>query len=120
MTIQNDNFSDELIPDIETTINSRSNGLNQAFQNLLSENLPIVGTLYNGDLIDAAKKLEMAIGKEINIPMSGMIWNDQKKQFNTTPDDIRKSLDIIQMHKSPKSIQSSRNDRINIMSNFSK
>lgn len=72
---------------------------NSAWESFLSESLPVVGKLYDGDLSKAAKNLEAAIGKEIDKPMSGVIWNDSKKSFNTTPDDIRSALNKIQKHK---------------------
>lgn len=72
---------------------------NSAWESFLSENLPVVGKLYSGDLSKAAKNLEAAIGKEIDKPMSGVIWNESKKSFNTTPDDIRNALNKIQKHK---------------------
>lgn len=78
---------------------NKNNDTNDAFKLLLSENLPIVGKLYNGDLSTAAKTLETVIGKEIGKPMNGIIWNDQKQTFNTTPDDIRKALSLISSHR---------------------
>lgn len=68
------------------------------WESFLSTNLPVVGKVYDGDLPGAAKKLEAAIGKSINKPMSGIIWSDAKKQFNTTPDDVKKALEMIQAH----------------------
>lgn len=72
---------------------------NSAWESFLSESLPVVGKLYDGDLSKAAKNLEAAIGKEIDKPMSGVIWNESKKSFNTTPDDIRNALNKIQKYK---------------------
>jgi len=63
-----------------------------------NQNLPLIGKLYNGDLGVTAKNAEIAIGKLINKPMIGVIWNDQKKVFNTTQDDIKNALNLIQQH----------------------
>jgi len=70
----------------------------KVWESFLSESLPIVGKVYEGDLVSAAKKMEAFIGKAIGKPMNGMIWNDAKKQFNTTTDDVKKALDLIQSH----------------------
>lgn len=70
----------------------------KAWESFLSGSLPVVGKVYDGDLAVAAKKIEAAIGKVINKPTAGIIWNDTKKEFNTTPDDVKKALDLIQAH----------------------
>lgn len=70
------------------------------WESFLSTNLPVVGKVYDGDLAGAAKKIEAAISKAINKPVNGMIWSDAKRQFNTTPDDVKKALDLIQAHAS--------------------
>lgn len=67
----------------------------KVWESFLSQNLPVVGSVYNGDLAAAGKTLEAAIGKSINKSLTGVIWNDAKKSFNTTPDDIKKALDLI-------------------------
>lgn len=72
---------------------------NTAWESFLGQSLPVVGKLYDGDIEKAAKNLEAAIGKEIGKSMAGVIWNDSKKSFNTTPDDIRSALNKIQEHK---------------------
>lgn len=71
----------------------------KVWESFLSTNLPVVGKVYDGDLSAAAKKLEATIGKSINKSMAGIIWSDAKKQFNTTPDDVKKALDMIQAHE---------------------
>lgn len=76
--------------------------INNAFKDFLSQELPVVGKLYTGDLEIAAKKLEMSIGQEIGKSIQGVIWNDQKKTFNTTTDDIRKALNMIATHRQNK------------------
>jgi hypothetical protein len=68
------------------------------WESFFNQNLPIVGKVYDGDLAAAAKKIESAISKSINKPMNGVIWNDVKKQFNTTPDDVKKALNVIDIH----------------------
>lgn len=68
------------------------------WESFLSTNLPVVGKVYDGNLASAAKKIEDTISKIINKPVTGMVWDDTKKQFNTTPDDIKKALDLIQTH----------------------
>lgn len=70
------------------------------WESFLSGNLPVVGKVYDGDLAGAAKKIEAVIGRAINKPASGLIWNDATKKFNTTPDDVKKALDLIQTHLS--------------------
>lgn len=70
------------------------------WESFLSGNLPVVGKVYEGDLAGAAKKIEAVIGKAINKPASGLIWNDAAKKFNTTTDDVKKALDLIQTHLS--------------------
>lgn len=72
----------------------------QAWISFLSQSLPVVGKVYDGDLSAAAKKIEAAISKAINKPVSGMIWNDSAKKFNTTPDDVKKALLLIEQNKS--------------------
>lgn len=72
---------------------------NAQWESFLSESLPVVGKLYNGDLGKAAQSLEAMIGKEIEKPMTGVIWNDVNKSFNTTTEDIRSALSKIQAHR---------------------
>lgn len=73
---------------------------NKQWISFLSENLPVVGTMYNGDVGASAKKLEAAIGAALDgKSIEGVIWNDSKKTFNTTPDDIRKALSLIASNK---------------------
>lgn len=72
---------------------------NAQWEAFLSESLPVVGRLYNGDLGKAAQNLEAMIGKEIEKTMTGVIWNNVNKSFNTTPDDVRSALSKIQAHK---------------------
>lgn len=87
---------------------------NVAFKNLLSENLPVVGKLFNGggaqELATAAKTLETVIGKEIGKSIVGVIWNDKQHIFNTNVDDIRRALDLIDQHKKVSQKISSRLD----------
>lgn len=80
-------------------LTSKSSG----WESFLSQNLPMVGKVYDGDLAVAGKKLEDRIGKFINKQIRGSIWSDEKQQFNTTPDDIKKSLDLIQSYQNSKS-----------------
>ncbi len=69
--------------------------------NFFSQSLPIVGKIYKGNLAESGKEIERFIEKSIKHPMSGIIWNDKTKQFNTTPDDIIKALELLQKHQSP-------------------
>lgn len=68
------------------------------WEDFFDNSLPVVGKIYDGKLATTAKKLEASIGKLINKPMSGVIWNDVTKQFNTTPDDIKKALTLLEKH----------------------
>lgn len=70
------------------------------WESFLSQQLPVVGKLYEGDLATAGKKLETTISQAINKPMHGVIWNDVTHQFNTTTEDVKKALELIQAHKS--------------------
>lgn len=74
---------------------------NQAWINFLSKPLPVVGTLSSSDLSSAAKTIESAISKAINQPVAGKIWNDSTKQFLTTPDDVKKALELIAAQPKP-------------------
>lgn len=102
--------------------NENKQDMNDAFKTLLSQDLPLVGRLYNGqgDPSFAAQTLESAIGKEIGKSMAGVIWNDQKKIFNTTPDDIRRALQMIQQHHQdlPKKVESTVDDRFILLSSM--
>lgn len=90
----------------------------KVWESFLSQNLPVIGKVYDGDLSVAGKKLETAIGNSIGRSMTGIIWNDIKKQFNTTPDDIKKSLNLIQaqQQKEPKKAELTMDDRVYKMS----
>jgi hypothetical protein len=69
------------------------------WESFLSQQLPVVGKLYQGDLATAGKRLETAIAKSIGKPMNGVIWNDTTHNFNTTVEDVQKALELIQAHK---------------------
>ncbi len=94
----------------------------KAFQSALGSGLPVVGKLYNGpvdgiyneELVSAAKKIESVIGDRIKKPMAGIIWNDSKKQFNTTPEDIKSALNKLEQNNSvePKKAELSKDQRI--------
>lgn len=88
-------------------------GALKKWESFLSQSLPVVGKVYDGDLAVAAKKLESQISAKINKPMTGVIWNDQKKQFNTTPEDILAALTTIENHSklAEKTAVLSRDDR---------
>ena len=92
----------------------------KVWESFLSQSLPVVGKVYDGDLASAGKKLEAAIGKSINKPTAGLIWNDTKKQFNTTPDDVKKALELIRAHqqKQPKTAEFTQDERIVMMAKF--
>lgn len=86
----------------------------KVWESFFSSNLPIVGKVYEGDLVNAAKKIEVAIGKAINKPVVGMIWDDTKKQFNTTPDDVKKALDLIQTHVVSTNVSDTKTSKLNL------
>lgn len=88
------------------------------WESFLSQNLPVVGVLYTGDMAEAGKKLEAAIGKSINKSVAGVIWNDTKKVFNTTPDDIKKALDLIAIQSPQKITELSMDNRITKLASF--
>lgn len=50
------------------------------------------------DFASASKNIENKISQAIGKNVSGMIWNDQKKTFNTTIEDVKKALELIQKH----------------------
>lgn len=92
----------------------------KVWESFLSQNLPVVGNVYTGDMASAGKKIEAAIGKAINKSMAGIIWNDSKKTFNTTPDDVKKALDLIaaKSENQPKQAEFLMDDRIVQMSHW--
>lgn len=74
---------------------------NERWVDFFSQSLPVVGKIYKGNIAESGKEIEKAIEKFIKYPMSGVIWNDKTQQFNTTPDDIRKALELLQKHQLP-------------------
>lgn len=73
------------------------------WESFLKEVLPVIGSVYSGDISSSAKKLEASLGAQIGKSLNGVIWNDTKKQFNTTPDDIRKALNLLAAHQASQS-----------------
>lgn len=78
--------------------------LTKAFQTFFSQAQPIIGKVYSGpvdgqinaELIGAAKKAEDALATGIkNNKIKGMLWNDVKKNFNTSPEDLKQALSLI-------------------------
>lgn len=67
----------------------------------LSTTLPVVGKLYSPgtDITLAFQALEASIGKEIDKPMAGVIFNPTTKTPNTSTQDILEALKTIQSHK---------------------
>lgn len=90
--------SKEKIPQ-ETPKKVQQDSFLKKWESFLSQQLPVVGKLYQGDLATAGKRLETAIAKSIGKPMNGVIWNDTTHNFNTTVEDIQKALELIQAHK---------------------
>lgn len=90
--------SKEKIPQ-ETPKEVQQDSSLKKWESFLSQQLPVVGKLYQGDLATAGKRLETAIAKSIDKPMNGVIWNDTTHNFNTTVEDIKKALELIQAHK---------------------
>lgn len=91
----------------ETSKEENADSLIKSFQTLLSQTLPVAGKLYlgpidgivNKDLIKAAKSLEQVISSNIEgKTLNGVIWSDYKKSFNTTPDDIKKALELLELN----------------------
>lgn len=79
----------------------------KSFQMFFSKAQPIIGKLYSGpidgivnpDLTKAAKNTESIISKKINnTEIIGSLWNDNKKTFNTTTNDLSSALQIISQH----------------------
>jgi len=76
----------------------------KAFQQALSSSLPGVGKVYSGpidgifnpELKSTAIQIENYIGKMVGKPASGMLWNDQKNNFNTSVSDLKSALQTIQ------------------------
>lgn len=95
-----DDVSVKEVPGKDVTVVKPEDASIKAWESFLSSNLPVVGKVYEGDLAGAAKKIEAAISKAINKPASGLIWNDATKKFNTTTDDVKKALYLIQTHLS--------------------
>lgn len=78
----------------------------KAFQELLSQTLPVVGKVYQGpidgianqQLAQACQNIENKLSKILNIPIVGMIYNQQNKKFNVSLDDLKKSLQTVAQH----------------------
>lgn len=85
---------------------------NQVWKNFLSHDLPLVGKLYNGDLGVAAQNLEVAIGKYLGKSIQGMIWNPDKKIFNTTPEDIQEALLLLSKRQTSTTVSSTIDERL--------
>lgn len=78
------------------------------FQSFLSSPHPIIGAPYQGPidglpnnkLIAAAKATESAMANALNDKkILGMLWNDSKKTFNTSVEDLSQALNLIQNSK---------------------
>jgi peptidoglycan hydrolase-like protein with peptidoglycan-binding domain len=80
------------------------------FQSFFATAQPVIGKLYSGpidgivnpELESAAKKAEAIISGAIKKDVSGVIWNNNSKTFNTTIADIAKSLQLIASHNASK------------------
>jgi hypothetical protein len=71
--------------------------LTKSFQSYF--NLPTTG-IHDQTLISKAKETESILAKELNDDsVKGMIWNDTKKSFNTSVDDVKSALNLIQNNK---------------------
>ncbi len=109
-------FIDEKV--IKDTNEDHQDTFLNKWESFLSQQLPVVGKLYQGDLATAGKKLETEIAKSIGKPMNGIIWNDATHSFNTTIEDVKKALELIQTHKTAeiKSVQFTIDQRVAKMS----
>lgn len=95
------NMTDD-IKDVEKKIDSKI----KSFQELLSQNLPVVGKLYQGpidgipnqQLSQACQTIEGKLSKLLGISVVGMIYNPQNKSFNVSTDDLKKSLQTVAQH----------------------
>lgn len=72
--------------------------VDKVWESFLQQTLPTIGKSYL-DPAQASQELENFISKKINKSVTGMIWNDSKKTFNTTPDDVRKALELIESNQ---------------------
>jgi len=93
---------------IDPKIDSKIDPKIKSFQELLSQNLPVVGRLYQGpidgipnqQLSQACQSIEGRLSKLLGISVAGMIYNPQNKNFNVTIDDLKKSLQTVAQHLS--------------------